>query len=127
MKNVMSKIWEGLRIILSLFIIVGGIQHFLNPNFYFPFVPNFLVYKLVIIYMSGVVEILFGLLLLINKYKSLGALAVLILMIVFLPIHVWDVFSDTPAIGSHTAALIRLPIQLILIAISYKLRRLYTK
>ena len=80
MKNVMSKIWEGLRIILSLFIVVGGIQHFLNPNFYFPFVPNFLVYKLVIIYMSGVVEILFGLLLLINKYKSLGALAVLILI-----------------------------------------------
>lgn len=127
MKNVMSKIWEGLRIILSLFIIVGGIQHFLNPNFYFPFVPNFLVYKLVIIYMSGVIEICFGLLLLINKYKSLGALAVLILMIAFLPIHVWDVFSDAPAIGSHKAALIRLPIQLILIAISYKLRRLYTK
>jgi len=127
MKNVMSKVWEVLRVILALFIIMGGIQHFMNPTFYFPFVPDFLVYKLAIIYVSGVVEILFGLLLLINKYKSLGALAVLVLMLAFLPIHIWDVFSDTPAIGSHTAALIRLPIQLVLIAISFKLRRLYTK
>ncbi|MGB5988302.1 MAG: DoxX family membrane protein [Marinifilaceae bacterium] len=127
MKNVMSKVWEVLRVILALFIIVGGIKHFSTPSFYFPFVPDFLVYKLAIIYVSGVVEILFGLLLLINKYKSLGALAVLVLMLAFLPIHIWDVFSDTPAIGSHTAALIRLPIQLVLIAISFKLRRLYTK
>lgn len=37
-------------------------------------------------------------------------------MIVFLPIHIWDVTKEIPAIGSKTAAGIRLGIQFLLIA-----------
>jgi hypothetical protein len=40
-------------------------------------------------------------------------------MIIFLPLHVWDVFRDKPAIGSHQIALIRLPIQFLLIFIGW--------
>jgi len=54
-----------------------------------------------------------------KKYAKYGALGILLLMIIFLPIHIWDVFSKTPAIGNHEAALIRLPIQFLLTAISW--------
>jgi len=40
-------------------------------------------------------------------------------MLIFLPIHVWDGFSETPAIGSHNAAMIRLPFQGLIIFISW--------
>lgn len=96
-------------------------QHFVKPDFYIPFVPSFLPYTMAIIYVSGIIEIVLGIALLLNKkYAKLGALGVLALMILFLPIHIWDVFSETPAIGSHGASLIRLPIQFVLIALAWK-------
>jgi hypothetical protein len=36
-------------------------------------------------------------------------------MILFLPLHVIDVFRGDPAVGSHQAALIRLPVQFVFI------------
>lgn len=114
------KIWIILKIILATFIIFGGVQHFLKPEFYIPFVPKFFPFTMAIIYISGLVEIIFGIALFTKKYATYGAWGIFILMLVFLPIHIWDVFSDTPAIGNHKAALIRLPIQFVLIAISWK-------
>lgn len=113
--------WNIVKIILALFMIYGGVQHFVKPNFYMPFVPSFLPYPIAVIYVSGIIEIVIGFTLLVNKkYAKLAALGVLVLMILFLPIHIWDVFSETPAIGGHDAALIRLPIQFVLIALSWK-------
>tara|TARA_R110000796_G_scaffold37799_6_gene95586 strand:- start:78 stop:464 length:387 start_codon:yes stop_codon:yes gene_type:complete len=113
--------WNIIKIILALFMIYGGVQHFMKPDFYIPFVPSFLPYTLVIIYISGLIEIVLGIALLLNKkYAKSGAFGMLFLMILFLPIHIWDVFSVTPAIGSHDAALIRLPMQFVLIALAWK-------
>ncbi|EOG6904871.1 DoxX family protein [Flavobacterium psychrophilum] len=114
--------WNILKFILSIFIIFGGIQHFVKTSFYIPFVPLFLPYTTAIIYISGIIEIVLGILLLLNKkYARYGALGIFFLMLLFLPIHIWDVFSKNPAIGSHNAALIRLPIQFVLIIFAWKI------
>lgn len=113
--------WNIIKIILALIMIYGGVQHFVKSDFYIPFVPSLLPYAMVIIYISGLIEIVLGIALLLNKkYAKFGAFGVLFLMILFLPIHIWDVFSENPAIGSHDAALIRLPIQFVLIALVWK-------
>ena len=103
-------------------MIYAGIQHFVKPDFFIPFVPEFLPLKLSIVYASGVAEILVGLLLLIRKYAKIGAIGILVLLFLFLPIHIWDVFAEAPIIGSRTAALIRLPIQFLLIFIVWKIK-----
>ena len=123
MTNILPKIWTGLRIVFAIFMIMGGVQHFIKPEFYLPFVPSFLPFSMAIIYLSGLVEIGLGVLLFFKKYTRIAALGILILMLIFLPIHIWDVFSDAPAIGSHQAALIRLPIQVIFIAIAWKIKQ----
>lgn len=120
----MKLIWNILRILLALFMLYAGIQHFIKPDFFNAFVPEFLGYKTFIIYASGLLEIVLGVMLLIPKYKRFAATGILILMILFLPIHIWDVFSETPAIGSHKAALIRLPMQFILIGLAYKFQKI---
>ncbi|AUC76572.1 MauE/DoxX family redox-associated membrane protein [Olleya sp. Bg11-27] len=117
----MKLIWTVLKVLLAVFMIYAGSQHFIKPAFFNAFVPDFLIYKTAVIYASGIIEVLLGLLLLVPKYASKAAFGIFILMLLFLPIHIWDVFSETPAIGSHKAALIRLPIQFVLIALSYKL------
>ena len=118
----MKKIWLILKVVLAIFLIFGGVQHFISPNNYIPFVPSFLPFTLALIYLSGLFEILFGLALFCKKLETLGAWGILILMLLFLPIHIWDVFSKTPAIGSHNGALIRLPIQFLLIFIAWMVK-----
>ena len=118
----MKKIWLTLKVVLAVFLIFGGVQHFISPNNYIPFVPSFLPFTMVIIYISGLFEILFGLALFFKKLEIIGAWGILILMLLFLPLHIWDVFSETPAIGSHNAALIRLPVQFLLIFIAWKVK-----
>lgn len=119
----MKIVWKILQVLLAVFLIYAGIQHFLKPAFYEPFVPAFLPAKTAVVYVSGVVELLLGVALLIPKYTKVAATGIILLMLVFLPIHVWDVFSDTPAIGTHKAALIRLPFQFVFILWAYAIRR----
>jgi len=114
----MNKIWYILKIVLALFLIFAGVQHFLDPDFFMKVIPPFLLsIGLPIVYVSGVIEIAIGVMMLINKYQVAGTYAFLILMLLFLPLHIWDVFADEPFTGNQQNALIRLGIQLVLIAV----------
>jgi uncharacterized membrane protein len=119
----MKIFWRVLQVLLALFFIYAGAQHFLKPLFFEPYVPEFLPYKTIIIYGSGLLEIALGMLVLIPKYTKIAATGIIVLLLVFLPIHIADVFSDSPAIGNHNAALLRLPIQFLFIAWAYLIRR----
>jgi len=123
----MKQLWFVIKILLAVFIIYAGYQHFANPTVFEPFVPDFLGFKMPIIYISGVLEIAIGILLLTNKYQGYAAYAYFLLMLLFLPLHIWDVFADHPAIGSHKAALIRLPLQFLLIGLTWQLKKRYYK
>lgn len=120
--NQSLNIWSVLKIVFALFMIYAGVQHFLKPDFFVPFVPKFLPFKLAVVYISGVFEIGFGMLLFFKKYAKMAALGIFVLLLLFLPIHIWDVISETPVIGSKTAAWIRLPIQFLLIFLIWKIK-----
>tara|TARA_B110000238_G_C16140185_1_gene445855 strand:- start:8 stop:409 length:402 start_codon:yes stop_codon:yes gene_type:complete len=111
-----------IKVLLGVLMISGGIQHFRSPDLYIPFVPSFLPLTVAIIYVTGLLEIIFGLALFSREWSSTGASGVLWLMLLFLPLHVWDVFSESPAIGSHVAAMIRLPIQFLFIFLAWKVK-----
>jgi uncharacterized membrane protein len=115
MINIGRKIFFLLRVILALFMIGAGLMHFAKHEMYIPFVPKFLPLKVFIIYASGIVEILLGAMLLSNKYAISGGWGIFFLMLIFLPIHVADVFSNVPAIGSHWVAVIRLVLQFVIL------------
>lgn len=109
-------------VLFGLFLIVGGVNHFLKPEFYDPFIPDFLP-KLWVNYATGIVEIILGIGLCLPAFRRNAALGAFFLMIAFTPIHLWDLWSDTPAIGSHAAAWIRLGVQGIFIGWMYWLSR----
>ena len=108
-----------LSVLLGLFMLYGGVNHFLMPVFYLPFVPDFLPFREAIVILSGVLEIVLGAAVLIPKSRHYAALSIMALMIIFLPVHIADVFREAPAIGSHQAALIRLPFQFVFILWSW--------
>ncbi len=47
-------------------------------------------------------------------------------VLTFLPVHIADVFRETPAIGNHQAALIRLPFQFVFILWGWAVTRYIT-
>lgn len=107
-----------LKILFALLLVSGGFNHFYKPEFYNEFIPDFLP-KLIVNYIFGGIELLLGIGLFINGYKNKAALGIFVLMLFFLPIHIWDVFKETPAIGSKTAAYIRVIVQFLFIGLSY--------
>lgn len=123
-----NKGWFVVKIILALFITYAGGQHFLNPDFFLNVIPPFLMkFGYPIVYISGIIEIAIGLLMLTNKYQKIGALSFMWLMLFFLPLHIWDVFAENPFTGSQQNALIRLGMQFVLILLPWKLQKLYSE
>lgn len=107
-----------LKIIFGIFFAFAGIMHIVKPKIFNRFIPNFLP-KLVVNYIAGLLELLIGIGLLINQTTKQAALAMFLLMLIFLPIHIWDVFREKPAIGSRKIAIIRVPLQFLLLYIAY--------
>jgi uncharacterized membrane protein len=108
-----------LALLLGVFMIYGGVSHLVKPDFFLPFVPYFLPFREVIVTLSGIALIGVGAGVFVPRFRKCSAVAVLALMVLFLPVHLWDVFRSDPAIGSHTAALVRVPFQLLFIAWAY--------
>ncbi len=111
----MKTIKYTLTILFGVIMIAGGVVHFLRPAVYAPFFPDYFP-RNAIIYASGLVEIAVGIGVFIPRFRSLATLGILLLMIAFLPMHIIDVFKENPAVRSHQIALIRLPLQFVLIA-----------
>nr|BFF38600.1 DoxX family membrane protein [Tenacibaculum mesophilum] len=107
-----------LKIIFGIFFAFAGIMHIVKPKIFNRFIPNFLP-KLVVNYIAGLLELLIGIGLLINQTTKQAALAMFLLMLIFLPIHIWDVFREKPAIGPRKIAIIRVPLQFLLLYIAY--------
>lgn len=113
--------WVIVSIFLAGLMMVSGIYHLYNPEFYVPIIPSWLPFPLVIIYLSGIIELLLGIvtLFLNQKYTKYGLFGIFILMVIFLPLHFSDALKDQPVIGSHTVANVRLFFQFVLIWLSW--------
>lgn len=110
----MNKVQLTFAFGFAAILIIAGFNHFINPKMYSPFIPDWMPLLLTNIFI-GVIEVALGVGLLLKKYQKIAAFGVFILMLLFLPLHFVDVFKEHPAIGSKTVAIIRLPIQFLLI------------
>ena len=72
-----------------LFYSSAGISHIISPNFYVNLIPNYLPYPYGINILCGLIEIALSLLLLFPKYLKIGAWGIIVLLIFFIPSHVY--------------------------------------
>jgi len=95
-------------------LLAAGVYHFVNPSFYDPFMPDWFPKPLANA-AGGVAEILIGIGLLVPDWRTYATWAALGLMLIFLPLHVVDLFRERPVIGSKWVAVVRLLLQFLLI------------
>ena len=115
-----------LIIISSIFYVLVGIKHFIDPNFFLAIVPPYLPYHLELVYISGLFEILFGVMILFPKHRYWGSVGLILLLIAVFPanIYLFQSVEAQKAIGAtQEIATWRLPVQGIFILIAYWIRK----
>ena len=126
MSNLIVPIRKNFKIIsvytMSLLYILIGIKHFIDPTFFILITPSYINYKYEAVIISGIVEILLGILLIFKKTRRLASWGIIILLISVFPANIYLYSSDEVRKIlniSKLQALIRMPFQLTLITISY--------
>ena len=74
---------------MSVFYIVMGLKHMFNPSFFLPMMPPFIPYKKAIIYITGFIEIILGLFLIIEDYRFYSGSALVIFLILVFPANIY--------------------------------------
>lgn len=113
----MNKMKIVLKWLLCIFMVGSGVNHFLNAQFYLRMMPPYLPWHLALVYLSGVVEIGLGVLLVIPRFTKLAAWGIIALLIAIFPANIY--MSTNPQNFPEfnaTGLLIRLPFQALFIA-----------
>jgi uncharacterized membrane protein len=107
---------KAFLVVMIIFYIIAGANHFINPAFYESIMPTYLPYHLPLIYLSGLCEIVFGILLIPDSTRRIAARLIIILLIAIFPANIQMAFNykneNNPDLW---IALVRLPIQILLI------------
>ena len=111
-------------LVMSIFYINVGIRHFTDPNWFLYIIPPFLsLIGLELVYISGVFEILFGIMLLIPKTRKLASYGLILLLLAVYPANLYLAFYKEPqkliGISAFAASWVRLPIQFIFLGLAY--------
>ncbi|MBK9314965.1 MAG: DoxX family membrane protein [Acidobacteria bacterium] len=106
-----------LKYLLVFFFVAAGVNHFVNPDFYIRIMPPYLPWHRELVYLSGVFEIVFGLLVLVPRYLRMAGWGLIVVLIAVYPANIHmalnsHLYPDVPVAFHY----IRLPLQFVFIA-----------
>ena len=108
--------------VMGVMYVFIGIKHFTDPQYFLDIVPPQLPFKLFLVYLTGLIEVVGGAAILAPKTRKAGAYLLIFLLLSVFPANIYLYVSETPQslFGiSETDALIRMPFQIPLILLAY--------
>lgn len=114
-----SKRWS--IVLLAVFFIGSGLNHFVNTGFYMAMMPDYLPAHLELVIISGIFEILGGVGLLFSATRTAAGYGLMLLLLAVFPANIHmamnpDLFANTAPIW---ALYVRLPLQFLLMGWIY--------
>ena len=107
----------------SVFFITAGIGHFILDSVFIALMPEWVPYREVIVYISGVMEIVLAIGLLFKQTRRKTGMLIVVFLILIFPVNIYMALKpeeyDVPAI----ALWLRLPFQFIFIWWVLKIRK----
>ncbi|WP_075351324.1 DoxX family protein [Algoriphagus marinus] len=85
-KQLLLKIGKYL---MAAFYFLGGINHFLQPEFYLPLIPEYLPEKDLLNTIAGIAEVVGAIGLLIPQTRKIAAWGIVAMLVAFIPSHVY--------------------------------------
>ena len=105
---------------MSVFYIVAGINHFIHPLFYKKIMPPYIPWHMPMIYASGIIEILLGILLIPFATRRLAAWGIIFLLIAIFPANINMMLNYLDEKDPDLwITVLRLPLQILLIWWAY--------
>lgn len=75
--------------IMAALYVLAGINHFAHPHTYYVLIPPYLPFPILLNTISGVLEIALGTLLIFNATRKFAAIGIVILLVLFIPVHIY--------------------------------------
>lgn len=92
--------------LLSLILTLAGISHFIIPNEFLKAMPPYLPFPLLLIYVSGLFEIVLAAFLVKENYRSQAGLVASAYFVILIPIHVYVSLNGIEMFGVADKALL---------------------
>src|SRR5579875_2496278 len=90
------------HVLLIIFYLIAGINHFIHPNGYTQIIPHRLPEPAALNLLAGAAEIISGLLLLYKPTHKAGRILIILMLTAFLPVHIDMIVHAPLEIGSLT-------------------------
>ena len=107
----MNSVKAVSKYLLALFMITAGIMHFVNPGFFLKIMPPWLPLHKELVLVSGVFEVLLGVLLLVPRFSRKAAWGIVALLIAVFPANIYLYQNQHILPASPVVHLLRLPLQ----------------
>ena len=107
---------------MSAMYITIGVKHFSDPIYFVNITPPFVPFKEGAVYITGIIEILAGVMILFKRSRAQGAYLLIFLLIIVFPANIYLYISELPRdlLGiAKNQALMRLPFQIPLLILAY--------
>ena len=101
-----------------------GVRHFIDPDFFLAIMPNYLSMHLFFVYLTGLMEVVFGLLLAFRKTRKFASYGLIVLLLIVFPANIHLVESELSQSileVSKEQTIIRLPFQGLFLILAYRL------
>jgi uncharacterized membrane protein len=109
---------------MAVLYVAAGINHFWHPRVYSKIMPSYLPWHMPIVYISGVCEIVFALLLFPEQTRIVAAWLIIALLIAVFPANIQMAVDYSREHNPQTwVALLRLPVQILLVAWAWQYTR----
>jgi len=108
--------------LMSIAYTYVGVRHFIDPDFFLAIMPNYLSMHLFFVYLTGLMEVVFGLLLAFRKTRKFASYGLIILLIIVFPANIHLVESELSQSileVSKEQTIIRLPFQGLFLLLAY--------
>jgi uncharacterized membrane protein len=113
---------------MVIFYALAGLNHFYSPHFYEPIMPAYISLHKLLIYISGICEILFALLLIPRYTRKIAAILIIAMLIVFLWLHVQMLIDYWKSNNKDIwIAIARIPLQFVFIWWAYSFTKPITE
>jgi uncharacterized membrane protein len=89
-------------IILIIFYLVAGTNHFYNPASYYRLIPPYIPWPQTANLLAGFFELLFAIMLILKKTRTLAAWGIILMLFAFLPVHISMIGNAPLKLGNLT-------------------------
>lgn len=112
--------WDGY--LMALIYIVTGSFHFITPKVYLRILPDYIPWHKTMVILSGIIEIVLGVLLLFEPTQNLAIYGIILMLIMFLPVHIVMILNRKKRLRLPLwAVYLRIPLQFALMYWAYTL------